>query len=58
MELTKNQIIPLEITGYTAEGSGVGHYHGIAVFVPLAAAGDRLEVKILKVAKTLCLRQN
>ena len=52
MELTKNQIIPLEITGYTAEGSGVGHYHGIAVFVPLAAAGDRLEVKILKVAKS------
>jgi 23S rRNA (uracil1939-C5)-methyltransferase len=52
MELTKNQTIPLEITGYTAEGSGVGHYRGIAVFVPLAAAGDRLEVKILKVAKT------
>lgn len=52
MELTKNQIIPLEITGYTAEGSGVGHYHGIAVFVPLAASGDRLEVKILKVAKS------
>ncbi len=52
MELTKNQIIPLEITGYTAEGSGVGHYCGMAVFVPLAAAGDRLEVKILKVAKS------
>lgn len=52
MELTKNQIIPLEITGYTAEGSGVGHFHGMAVFVPLAAAGDRLEVKILKVAKS------
>lgn len=52
MELTKNQKISLEITGYTAEGSGVGRYHGIAVFVPLAAAGDQLEVKILKVAKT------
>lgn len=52
MDLTKNQIIPLEITGYTAEGSGVGRYRGIAVFVPLAAAGDQLEVKILKVAKT------
>ena len=51
MEVTKNQIIPLEITGYTAEGSGVGHYNGMAVFVPLAAAGDRLEVKILKTAK-------
>lgn len=52
MELTKNQIVPLEITGYTAEGSGVGRYHGIAVFVPLAASGDHLEVRILKVAKT------
>lgn len=52
MELTKNQVVPLEITGYTAEGSGVGRYRGIAVFVPLAAAGDRLEVRILKVAKT------
>ena len=52
MELKKNQIIPLDITGYTAEGSGVGHYNGIAIFVPLAAAGDKLEVKILKVAKS------
>lgn len=52
MELTKNQVVSLEITGYTAEGSGVGRYRGIAVFVPLAAAGDRLEVRILKVAKT------
>lgn len=52
MEVTKNQIISLEITGYTAEGSGVGHYQGMAVFVPLAAAGDRLQVKILKVAKS------
>ena len=51
MELVKNQIIPLDITGYSAEGSGVGHFEGIAVFVPLAAAGDRLEVKILKAAK-------
>ena len=51
MDLTKNQIIPLDITGYSAQGSGVGHFNGIAVFVPLAAEGDRLDVKILKVAK-------
>ncbi len=51
MELQKNQIIPLAITGYSAEGSGVGHYNGIAVFVPLTAAGDRVEAKILKTAK-------
>lgn len=53
MELQKNQVIPLQITGYSADGSGVGHYNGIAVFVPLAAAGDRLEIKILKTAKNL-----
>ena len=52
LELKKNQIIPLEITGYTAEGSGVGKYHGIAVFVPLAAVGDKLKVQILKVARS------
>jgi len=52
MDLKKNDIIDLEITGYTAEGSGVGRYNDIAVFVPLAAMGDKLHVKILKTAKT------
>jgi 23S rRNA (uracil1939-C5)-methyltransferase len=52
MELNKNDIVDLEITGYSAEGSGVGRYKDIAVFVPLAAAGDKLRVKILKTAKT------
>lgn len=52
MELKKNDLIELEITGYTAEGSGVGRYNDLAVFVPLAAQGDRLRVRILKTAKT------
>jgi len=52
MELKKNDVIDLEITGYTAEGSGVGRYKDIAIFVPLAAAGDKLSVKLLKTAKT------
>ena len=51
MELKKNQVIPLAIDGYTAEGNGVGRYRGLAVFVPRAAEGDRLLVQILKVAK-------
>lgn len=51
--LRKNDIIPLTITSATAEGSGVGKTDdGMAVFVPLAAVGDVLEVKILKVKKT------
>ena len=53
MLLKKNDIINLTITSATAEGSGVGRTDdGIAVFVPLSAIGDELEVRILKVKKT------
>lgn len=52
--LQKNQIIPLEITDMTHEGSGIGHYKGMAVFVPNSAVGDCLETRILKVNKTHC----
>ena len=52
MELKKNDIVEMEITGLTAEGSGVGRAENIAVFVPSAAVGDRLRVRILKTAKT------
>ena len=51
--LQKNEIIRLTVTSATAEGSGVGKTQdGIAVFVPLSAPGDELEVRILKVKKT------
>lgn len=51
-QIKKNDRIELEITGYTAEGSGVGRWQGMAVFVPMTAVGDRLETRVLKVAKT------
>lgn len=47
--MTKNEIIELEITGMSSEGSGIGRYEGLAIFVPLTAIGDRVKVKILKV---------
>ncbi len=47
----KNQLITIEITDITSQGSGVGHYEGFAVFVPLTAIGDTVEVKIVKVQK-------
>ena len=51
--LKKNDIVPLTITSATAEGSGVGKTdEGMAVFVPLSAVGDELDVRILKVKKT------
>lgn len=53
MNLKKNDIVELEITSVTADGSGVGKTEdGIAVFVPLSAVGDKLRVRILKVKKT------
>lgn len=51
--LRKNQIIPLHITGMTAEGQGVGHFCGLAVFVAHAAPEDELDVRIVKVQKNL-----
>ena len=50
--LAKNQKIILDIDGMSTEGNGIGHYDGIAVFVPNSAIGDKLLVHIVKVKKT------
>ena len=56
--LNKNDVVTLEITALTSEGSGVGHYgadadsRGIAVFVPFTAVGDVISCRILKVLKS------
>ena len=52
--LKKNEIIPLEITGMTNEGNGVGRHEGIAIFVPYTAVGDVINCKIVKVQKSFC----
>lgn len=49
--LRKNEVYETEITGMTAEGSGVARIDGMAVFVPMTAVGDHLRVKIVKVLK-------
>ncbi|MDD6395415.1 MAG: 23S rRNA (uracil(1939)-C(5))-methyltransferase RlmD [Firmicutes bacterium] len=51
MALKKNDLITVNIDGMTAEGSGVAHYEGMAVFVPNAAPNDCLSVKIIKLSK-------
>lgn len=53
--LTKNQDITLEITGITSEGSGVGHYEGIAVFVANTAQGDVIDCHIIKTKKNYAI---
>lgn len=52
--LTKNELITIEVTDMTHEGSGVGRYEGMAVFIPGSAVGDKLLVRIVKVNKTHC----
>lgn len=50
--MQKNDEIIIEITDMTNEGSGVGRYENMAVFVPLTAVGDTAKVKVLKVKKS------
>lgn len=52
--LKKNDVIPLTIQSITSEGSGVGRYEGMAVFVPGAAPGDRLTVQVVKALSSYC----
>ncbi len=50
-DMKKNDIIELEITDISSEGSGIGKYEGQAIFVPLTAVGDRIRARVLKVKK-------
>lgn len=50
--LIKNQVYEAVITDYTAEGQGVAHIEGCAVFVPNAIAGERVLLRIEKAQKT------
>ena len=52
MPLVKNQIIPLTIDALSSDGNGVGRFEGQAVFVPFAAVGDVLSVKVVKICKS------
>ena len=47
----KNDILKIEITEMTGQGSGIGKIDGMAVFVPMTAVGDVINAKILKVKK-------
>ena len=53
--MKKNDEIILNITDVTSNGSGVGKYDGMAVFVPQSAVGDTVKVHIIKVNKHYCV---
>lgn len=51
MGIKKNDIIEIEITDISGQGSGIGRYEGMAVFVPQTVVGDIINARILKVKK-------
>ncbi len=53
--LSKNQNITLKIDGMTAEGAGVAHHDGLAVFVQNTAVGDEIEAHIIKAKKNYAI---
>ncbi len=50
--MKKNEIYTTEITAYTSEGMGLCRINDIVVFVPETAVGDKLDVRITKVASS------
>ncbi len=50
--LNKNEIYEAVVTDYTAEGQGVAHVDGCAVFLPNAVAGETVRLRVEKVGKT------
>ncbi len=52
--LKKNDVLELTITSLSHAGSGVGRHDGMAVFVPFAAIGDHLTVRIEKTTASYC----
>lgn len=55
MDIKKNDDINLNIENMTSEGSAVGHYGGVAVFVRGAVPGDEIIAHIIKAKKTYCI---
>lgn len=49
--IKKNDIYETTVCGMGSEGEGIAKIDGFAVFVPFAAKGDRIKLKILKVNK-------
>ncbi len=52
MPLAKNQMIELSIEGVASDGNALGRHDGFVVFVPGAAVGDVLRVRVVKPGKS------
>lgn len=55
MDIKKNDDIKLKLEAMTSEGSAVGHYNSVAVFVRDAVPGDEIIAHIIKTSKSYCI---
>ena len=55
MDIKKNDDIKLNIEAMTSEGSAVGHYNSVAVFVRGAVPGDEIIAHVIKTSKRYCI---
>ena len=53
--IKKNDEFVIDITDISKEGSGIGHFNGIAVFVLGALAGDKVLCHVILVKKNYCV---
>lgn len=51
MDIIKDDVLELEITGVGMNGEGVGRVEGVVVFVPYALVGERVRAKVVYVNK-------
>lgn len=49
--MRKNELLTLRVEGFGAEGEGVAHENGMAVFIPRALPGELVETRIVKAEK-------
>lgn len=52
--MKKNDIVTVEVTALTSEGSGVSRLDGMVIFTPFTAVGDVIEARIVKCLKSYC----
>ena len=53
--LQKNQKYVVEIVNYGANGEGVAKIDGVAVFVPFAIVGEKVEIQIILTKKQFAI---
>lgn len=53
MEIKKNDIIELDISGTSHDGFGIGRYGDFVIFTPACSEGDKIKAKIVSVKKNM-----